>query len=102
MTMLHKVLSQLFFESKATKVEFAAYLKVSRSTLNAYLSGEWPMPSDKIEKAAKFFNVSPGYLFTGSGNEKTVWEALESQQKEIEKLNKKIETIANSLQTKSE
>lgn len=99
--MLHQTLSHLIFERKVKKTDFAAYLDVSRSTLNAYLSGSWAIPSDKIEKAAAYFNVSPGYLFSGSEKDKSVWEVLKSQQKQIEKLNKKIDLIANSLQMKN-
>lgn len=98
--MLHKNIQHLITERKAMKKDIAEYLNVSRSTLTKYLSGEWPIPSDKIELIAKFFNVSPGSLFSKEEN-KDVWAAIKQQQKQIEKLTKNMNDIANSLQMKS-
>lgn len=85
-------------ERKVTKTDFAAYLEVSRSTLDAYLSDKWPIPSDKIEMISAFFGVSPGYLFSGPETDKTIHETLKSQQEQIDKLTELVKKLANSMQ----
>lgn len=94
--MINIALSDLIYRNKVTKTELAAFLDVSRSTLDGYLNGTRPMPSDKIVLAAQYFNVSVGYLF-GETDSSTSLQDLQCQMSDLAK---KIENIANILQMK--
>ena len=95
--MFHKNFSNLLHQSKITKTDMADHLGVARSTLDGYLNGRTPMPSDKLEKAASYLNVSVGYLF-GETDNKT---SLQDLQYQLSKLTEKVDAIANSLQIKT-
>jgi len=50
-------------QNKMTLEEVASYIKVGRSTVFRYETGEVTnIPSDKIEAIARMFSVSPAYL----------------------------------------
>ncbi len=100
--MLHETLSRLVFERKVTKTHVADQLGIARSTLNGYLSGAVPVPSDVIEKAAAFFGVTVGYLFGETRPDNEVTRRLDRQQKEINEIKEKVDLIAKSLQVKKE
>ncbi|NDV46143.1 XRE family transcriptional regulator [Paludibacter sp. 221] len=109
--MLAQILTNLLHERKVNKTAFAKYLGIHRTTLEGYLSGKTFMPSDKIVKTAKYFNVTVAYLF---GEAKDVKQGgtdlkilLFKQQEQINKMsiqleeqNKTINNIANILQKK--
>jgi transcriptional regulator with XRE-family HTH domain len=104
--MIQQILNNLLFERKVSKTEFSLYLGCSRSTLDDYLNGKTQMPADRIKKTAVFFGVSVGYLFgeenSGDGNNIQLKNLVLEQEKKINELSKKIETIANTLQIKNE
>lgn len=92
--MLHKNIKQLIVDRGTKKKDLAVYLGISRSTLDAYLNGSWPVPSDVLEKMAGYFDVSVGSLFGETDQpDKLLLER-------VEKLEQKLESIANSLQIK--
>ncbi len=98
--MLHKNLDNLLHARKVSKTDFSAHLGIARSTLNKYLSGEWSVPSDIIEKSAAYFNVSVGYLFGETQQDKSLKTIINKQQKQINELTKQVQLIAKSLQMK--
>jgi transcriptional regulator with XRE-family HTH domain len=87
-----------------TKTALARHLAVSRSTLDAYLSGKWDIPSSKIEAIAAYFKVSIGSLFGEKDNKaspgQSIRALLSEQLIQLKKLNKTLDSIAKSLQTK--
>jgi transcriptional regulator with XRE-family HTH domain len=57
------ILSRLIEDRNVRKTQLAKYLDVARNTLDDYLSERTYMTTEKLEKAAKFFNVPIGYFF---------------------------------------
>jgi transcriptional regulator with XRE-family HTH domain len=101
--MFNKNLDNLIHARRVNKTDLSRYLMVARSTLDAWLKGNTQMPADKIQEVAAFFGVTVGSLFgEAEENDKSLRKTVEDQQREIEKLNKKIETIAKTLQMKSQ
>ena len=88
--MFPQTIEHLLVERKVSKSELAYHLESSRSTLNDYLSGKVPMPSDRIQKTADFFGVSVGYLFGETSDRaiefQTIYDLLVQQQKQINNL----------------
>ncbi len=77
--MFGKNLEKLIRDRKTSKTNFAAYLVVSRSTLDDYLNEVTFMPSDKIEKTAIYFNVTVGFLFGEDQSGQQINLSLEQQ-----------------------
>ena len=98
--MFPQTISNLLVERKVSKSELAQHLESSRSTLNDYLSGKVPMPSDRIQKTANFFGVSVGYLFGETSVRtiefQTIYDLLLQQQKQINNL---IEVVSKKKKT---
>lgn len=94
--MINVVLSDLIYQHKTKKVEFAKYLDVTRATLDSYLNATTPMPSDKIVLAAAYFDVTVGYLF----GETVSSTSLKILQRQVADLTEKVEFLANNLQMK--
>ena len=96
--MLGTILNKLIEERGTSKTHLAKHLKISRSTLDDYINGKTYMPSDKIEKTAKYFNVSIAYLFgetdqTGKFVEQSMREHaawLSELHKQANRINRKL------------
>ncbi len=101
-SIVSKTLRHLIIDRKVSKTDFAKHLGVARSTLDAYLNGKTQMPADRIMLAARYFDVPVGYLFGENNNDiannKSIIETLKQQQKQINKLEQQLKSIANSLQ----
>ncbi|EOZ2853513.1 helix-turn-helix transcriptional regulator [Listeria monocytogenes] len=61
-------LIQLRKQDKKTQGDLAAMLNVDRTTYGGYERGTIVPPYDKIEKIAKYFNVSVDYLMGNTNN----------------------------------
>jgi transcriptional regulator with XRE-family HTH domain len=85
--MFGKNLEKIIRDRKTSKTNFAAYLGVSRSTLDDYLNEVTFMPSDKIEKTAIYFNVTVGFLF---GEDQSGQQIEQSLQKQLSEMNKQL------------
>lgn len=87
---------------KVSKLNFAAYLGIARTTLDDYLNGTTFMPSDKIEKTADYLNVSVGFLFgevddAGEFIDKSLRRQVAELTKQIKEQNKTLKEIQTKI-----
>lgn len=95
----NEIISALLIEKRQQKTKLAKHLGVARTTLDDYLNGITQMPADKLLACAEFFQVPVGYLFgEDTIKDNTLSVIIKKQQADINKLSKKIDLIAKSLQ----
>lgn len=64
-----EIIKRLRLSKKLTQAELADIIGVSRQAIQKYETGESGIGSDKIEKLAFFFNVSPAYIMGWNEND---------------------------------
>lgn len=64
-----EIIKRLRLSKKLTQAELADIIGVSRQAIQKYETGESGIGSDKIEKLALFFNVSPAYIMGWNEND---------------------------------
>ena len=94
----NEIISALLVEKRQQKTKLALHLGVARTTLDDYLNGTTQMTADKLSACAEFFQVPVGYLFGEQTIKDNTLYILKKQQADLNKLSKKIDLIANSLQ----
>lgn len=63
------IIKKLRLSRKLTQAELADFIGVSRQAIQKYETGESGIGSDKIEKLAEFFHVSPAYIMGWNDND---------------------------------
>ena len=94
--MLHTTIEQLIHSRRVKKTHLAAFLGISRNTLNDYIAGKTFPTSDIIYRIAEYFKLPAAALFAPDNaelqviKEKSLIDTLETQRKQIAILTEQI------------